>query len=166
MDHEPVHAANLSVVISAAALGISLSTFVISRYRDRRDLLLKVLDRLTTPDQQAGRRLIHQMASTSPNIDDLTTEQYTLINNTFAILNILGIYYQRRYLRRKDVLAFFALNVARVYSDGQAFLSHRRSFAGVTPWPELDGLAKDATAYLQRHGLDQERTSSQAPVDP
>jgi hypothetical protein len=60
--------ADLSVAISAGALGVSLSTFVISRYRDRRDLLLKLLDRLTTPEQQDGRRLIHQMASTGVNI--------------------------------------------------------------------------------------------------
>ncbi len=111
--------ADLSVAISDGALGVSLSTFVISRYRDRRDLLLKLLDRLATTEQQDGRRLIHQMGSTGVNIDNLTTEQYAQINNAFAALNTLGIYYQRRYLRRKDVLALFALNVARVYRDGQ-----------------------------------------------
>jgi|HubBroStandDraft_5_1064220.scaffolds.fasta_scaffold71487_2 hypothetical protein len=158
--------ADLSIAISAGALGVSLSTLVISRYRDRRDLLLKVLDRLTTPEQQNGRRLIHQMASAGVNIDDLTSEQYTQMNNAFATLNVLSIYYQRRYLRRKDVLALFALNVARIYRDGEAFLSHRRAFAGITPWPELDALAEDATTYLQRRGFGQERTSSEDFPEP
>jgi GNAT superfamily N-acetyltransferase len=38
-------------------------------------------------------------------------------SSPFAVLNNLGIYYQRRY-RPEDVLAFLALNVARVYRQG------------------------------------------------
>jgi hypothetical protein len=49
------------VAIAIAALVISLSTFVTSHWRDRRDLLLRVHHGLTTVDQQRGRRLAHQL---------------------------------------------------------------------------------------------------------
>ena len=50
-----------SIAISIAALVVSISAFVASRYRDRRDLMLKIHDRLVAPDQQRGRRLIYQV---------------------------------------------------------------------------------------------------------
>jgi hypothetical protein len=159
----------MSLAISIVALALSLSTFLASRYRDRRDLMLRVNERLTTPDQQRGRRLVYEMASANVRVEDLSDEQYSLINNAIGALNILGIYYQRRYIRRKDVLEFWGLNVVRIHAAGEFFLTHRRGLTGEMPWPQLDLLARDARAFLTRNGrlgaLPEPRAES-AATDP
>jgi len=55
-----------------------------------------------TPDQQCGRRLIYDMAEASTRIEDLGDERYDLINSALSALNVLAIYYERRYIRRKE----------------------------------------------------------------
>jgi len=52
----------MSITISIAALAVSLSAFLSSRWRDLRDLMLRVHERLVTRDQQRGRRLVFEMS--------------------------------------------------------------------------------------------------------
>ena len=141
-----------SIAISIAALVVSISAFVASRYRDRRDLMLKIHDRLVAPDQRRGRRLIYQVREAGTAIDGLTEDQYALINNALSTLNVLGIYYERRYVARTDVLRFFALNVVRLMPAAEAFLAHRDQVVGTVSWPELRTLAADSANYLRRQG--------------
>ena len=54
-------AADVSVAVADAALAVSLSTFLINRRRDRRDLFLRLHERLASIDQRRGRKLIHEM---------------------------------------------------------------------------------------------------------
>lgn len=142
----------MTIAISTAALIISLIALLATRWRDRRDLLLRIHEHLVTADQQRGRRLIYIMSSERVRIEDLSDEDYVLINNALAALNVLGIYYQRRYIRRKDVLEFWALPVLRLLRAADAFLAHRDSFRQPT-WPQLRAFAADAQSYVQRHGM-------------
>jgi hypothetical protein len=139
----------MAIAFSIAAVVIAASTFMASLYRDRRDLLLRFLEYLGRPDQQLGRRLIYDMAEAETRVEDLG-ERYELINGALSALNVLAIYYERRYIRRKDVLEYWASNVVRTYEAADAFLAHRGTFTGRTPWPQLDLLARDAQTYLQR----------------
>ena len=87
---------DISVIISAAAVTISVSTFAASRWRDRRDLFLRVHERLVTTEQQNARRLLHQLREQGKSVEDYTDEEYALVNNALAALNVLGIYYRLR----------------------------------------------------------------------
>jgi len=76
-----------------------------TRWRDKRDLLLRVHERLITPRQQPGRGLIYAMSASGTNVDDLSEADYTVINNALSSLANMAIYYQRRSISRKGMLA-------------------------------------------------------------
>lgn len=144
----------MTVVISTAALILSLAAFLTTRWRDRRDLLLGIHERLTTADQQHGRRLIYEMSERNLSVRDLSDDDYALINNALATLNNLGLYYKRRYIRRKDILVIWALAVVRLTRAAEPFLAHRDELIGTRSWPELRELAADAEKHLQRRKID------------
>jgi len=85
-------ASDVSLAISSAALALSLGAFLTSRWRDRRDLLLRIHDRMTTADQQRGRPLIYDMSEKHRRVEDLSEDEYVSINNVLGSLNSLGIY--------------------------------------------------------------------------
>lgn len=155
----------MAIAISFAALVVSLSTFLASRWRDRRDLLLRVHEHLVTPDQQRVRRLIHVMSSRRMQVEDLSDDEYVLINNALAALNVMGSYCQRRYIRRRDVLQFWAEPVLRLMPAADAFLAHRASFGSHRTWPELRAFAADAQQYVQRRGIDVRLDEAASGVD-
>ncbi len=144
----------VSIAISTAALAVSLSAFVASRYRDRRDLMLKLHEHLVTSDQQRGRRLIYEIHESATAIEDLSEEQYALINNALSTLNVLGIYYERGYVSRKDVRRFFALTVVRLMPAAEIFLAHRDQLVGTISWPELRALAEDSAKHVRQRGVE------------
>jgi hypothetical protein len=147
-------ASDVSLVISCGAVALSLGAFLTTRWRDRRDLLLRVHQSLIAADQQRGRRSIYTMSANHARVEDLGDADYVLINNALASLNTLGIYYRRRYVRREDVLELWALPVVRLLRAAEPFLDHRDELAGTRTWPQLRAFAVDAEKYLQRQGVD------------
>ena len=140
----------MSIAISIAALAVSLSAFLSTRWRDRRDLMLRVHERLVTRDQQRGRRLVFEMSEKKTQVEDLGADDYELINNSLAALDVLGIYYKRRYIRRKDALEIWAAQVLRVVRAAQPFLKHRDALSRGSTWPHLLAFAEDAQSYIER----------------
>ena len=141
----------MTIVIAVAALVLSLSSFLHGRWRDRRDLLLRIHEYLLSADQQRGRRLLYWMKEKQISVKDLSNDEYVLINNALASLNLLAIYYQRGYVRRKDVLELWALPVVRALLAGEAFLAHRDAEQGGVPiWQQLREFGKDSEKYAQR----------------
>src|SRR6266568_4810887 len=69
-------------------------------------------------------------------------------------LNVLGIYYQRRYVRRKDVLELWAVPVLRALLAGDTFIAHREADHGMRIWPQLQAFGENARKYTKRAGLD------------
>jgi hypothetical protein len=148
----------MTIALSAAALAVSLSsflaTFLAARRRDRRDLLLRMHERLTTADQQRGRRLLYVMSESGRLVEDLSDDDYELVNNALASLNTLGIYYQRRYVPRPPLLELYAETVLRLMRPAGPFLAHRDALRGRQQWPQLLVLAEEARKYLRRRGID------------
>ncbi|WP_344450096.1 hypothetical protein [Actinocorallia aurantiaca] len=108
-------------------------------------------EQLVSPDRQRGRRLLYQMAKDGRSVEDLTPEEYELINNSLAYFDVLGIYYKNRYIRRKDVMEIWALPLVRLMQVAQPFLNHRDTDQGVPIWPRLRALHADAQRHLERH---------------
>jgi hypothetical protein len=156
----------VSLAISSAALALSLGAFLMARWRDRRDLLLRVHESMIAADQQRGRRLIYDMSAKHKRIEDLSDDDYVLVNNTLASLNSLAMYYRRRYVRRKDILELWALPVARLLRAAEPFLAHRDELAGTRTWPELRGFASDAEKYLRRQGVDIKAVETRVTESP
>ena len=143
----------MSIAISVAALVFSLAAFQYGRWRDRRDLLLKVHEHLVSADQHRGRRLLYTVKERQIQVEDISEEDYLLINNALAALNVLGIYYRRRYIRRKDVLELWAVPVLRAVLAGQAIMARRDTENGMPIWPHLRSLADDARRYTEQAGM-------------
>jgi hypothetical protein len=159
-------ASDVSLAISSAALALSLGAFLTSRWRDRRDLLLRVHESMIAANQQRGRRLIYDMSAKHTRVEDLSDDDYILINNALASLNNIGIYYRRRYVRRKDVLELWALPVVRLLRAAEPFLAHRDELVGTRTWPELRAFALDAGKYLQRQGVDVKAVETRVTESP
>jgi hypothetical protein len=153
-----------ALVVSLGALAVSACAFVASMYRDRRDLLLKVAEYLFTADQQRGRRLIHEMAEAGTPVKDLGDEDYNLVNSALSTLNVVGIYCERHYISRPVVLRYWGATIARTHRDAETFLAHRLAQDGLAPWPQLDQLAEEAQARLDRVAAhERAATSESAP---
>jgi hypothetical protein len=154
----------MSMAIASAALAVSLSTFLISWRRDKRDLFLRVHERLASVDQQRGRKLIHEMSSQRKQVEDLADDEYETINNALSMLNVECFYYVRGYISRKDMLRTWAHSIARLYVAAQPFVSYRDAqTAGARNWPALHQFALDANEYMQRRGRKAELPDRSAP---
>ena len=143
----------MTIAIAVVALAVSISTFIANWWRDKRDLLLKVHDRLTTPDSQRGRRLIY-MREQGLQPEQMPAEEHELINGALAAFNTLGIYYHRRYVRRRDVMDLWAAALVRLMPAAEAFLAYRGAVPGGSTWPYMFSLAEDARDYVQRNGIE------------
>jgi len=146
----------MTIAISIAAFVVSAATFSTSYWRDRRDLMLRVHERLTSMEQQRGRREIHRMGDQHKRIEDLTPDQYDKINNALAALDVMAVYYKRKYIPREPILEFWADPVLRLMRAAEPFLTHRdQDLLGTTgrrTWPALHAFADDARKYLEREG--------------
>ena len=142
----------MTVAIAIAALAVSVSTFLTNRWRDRRDLLLRVHERLTTADQQRGRRLIYSKIARGIRPDDLDEDERAAINNALVTLDAIAIYYRRRYIRREDFLELWAVTVVRLVRAAEPFIAHRDALMGTSSLPSLRAFATDAEGYLTRKG--------------
>jgi hypothetical protein len=162
--------APMTIAISVAALTLSLATFMTSRWRDRRDLLLRLQDRLVTADQQRGRHIIYRLPDREARVEYLSDE-FFLIINAFAALNVLAIYYEQRYVSRKNVLELWASTIDRVLTSGNDFLTTRDASNGSPNWPQLRALGKDARRCVERWARDdaaniaQQSTIQSGPQD-
>lgn len=163
----------MTVALSAAALAVSLSSFLVNflaaRRRDRRDLLLRMHERLTTADQQRGRRLLYVMSESGKRVEDLSDQDYELVNNALASLNTLGLYYRRRYVPRAALLELWAETLVRLMRPAEPFLAHRDAIRVGSIWPHLRVLAEDSRKYLRKHGRDPavvEASAGRRPVLP
>lgn len=144
----------MTVAISLAALAISVIAIFLSvatgRARDRRDLLLRLHEYLSTPVQQRGRRLVHAMSENNREVSDLTDEEYSLINSALASLDVAAMYWERRYMPRDAFLEAWAQPLVSLMRSARAFLAHRDALPGgctCNGWP-----ARQATTCAHTAG--------------
>jgi hypothetical protein len=146
-----------TIAISSLALAVSIVALYGTWWRDKRDMMLRFHEHLTTVDQQRGRRVLYKMYESGRAVKDLKPEEYDLANNALASLNTLGIYYRRRYLRHGDLLEIWAETLLRLLAPADGFLVHRDALkGGRSTWPQLEILAAAARVWLRKHGKDPE----------
>jgi hypothetical protein len=93
------------------------------------------------------------MKETQKRVEDISDDDYILINNALAALNVLGIYYLHRYIPRKDVLELWAVPTLRAFMAADVFISYRDAENGMPTWPHLREFCEHARKYTQRAGL-------------
>lgn len=92
----------MTVAIATAALAVSLTALVMTY---RRDLFLRIHERLASVDLQEGRRLIHKLLrDDGVVVAGLTSDQYAQINHTLSSMNVACFYYARGYISPEDMI--------------------------------------------------------------
>lgn len=147
-------AAEPGAIIATFALVVSISTFFVTRRRDRRDLFLKIHERQLDPDLQEGRRLLYQSfnGDVIPDFDamrDGDFDTYSKINRALAMLHTMGLYAEKRYVQKALVLDEWADSLARLAPYARVFIQHR-SAAGRPAWPHLRKLLAAAEKRIKK----------------
>lgn len=144
--------AAFSIVLSVIALGLSIYVFTDNRYRDRRDIYLKIHDYLASDDIQRGRYLLFEKITDEHSIDRLSDQEYRDISRALTAYNSVGLYVKSRYVSEKDVMALWAMPIYRSWRAAQPFIAHREGSHGPHPWAYFEFLANQAEKNLVRDG--------------
>lgn len=138
----------IAVAISLAAFALTLYTFIHSRQIARRDLLLNLQDQLLAPDRQEGRRVLFEMSEKGLTPQDLSAEEFRLVNHSLAMLDALGFLYVRRYIAQSDALDLWGATTARAYvaAESCGFIALRDIQHQEPIWPYLRQFADTARA--------------------
>ncbi|GAA3939994.1 hypothetical protein [Actinoplanes auranticolor] len=144
----------VSVLISMTALTLTGLTYRDRRKQDRRDLFLRVHERLVEPDLQRGRRLIFTRAQTVEAVIDLREHEpeiYDQINRAVAMLDIAGMYITKNYIDKDDFMAEWGPAYGRIWLAAQPFLEVRLGGirSGGSGWPHFRLLGPEAANALE-----------------
>ena len=157
----------LSIVVSIAAVAISLISLFVSRRKDRRDVFLKLHEMLISPDLQNGRRVLFQLHGRAGRIDDLSPEDYAAANRALAAFDVAGLYCHKKYVSQDEVIELWAASLTRMKYAARSFLDHRDAFwPGVPTWPYFRRLADHAEERLRSQGVDITRFTAPTPPPP
>jgi len=76
--------ADISIALSIAALAFSMYVFIVNRRRDKRDILIKMHEMLTSDRHQKGRHLLFEKVTDEPSVERLSDEDYRDINGAIS----------------------------------------------------------------------------------
>lgn len=140
--------------VSVGAALVALAALLISFWRGRLELLLKVHERFTSIEHQRARRLMHAMSREGTQVEALGPEDREQISHTLAFLDSMAIYCQRRYIPRMPLLQMWAVPVLRIMPAAEGFIAWRDAEAGpgARTWPELGWFKGIAVEYVRKKG--------------
>ena len=146
------------IVIACAAFAFSVFTWQERAAKDRRDLFLKLHERLNDIDLQRGRRIL---AERIKSIEDAATllhdspNDYELVFRALAMYDVAALYAERGYIDRKLFLEDWDGSYARAWEHGQHVIAERLN--RLTPnswsdWPHFQRLGRLSTERI--HSFD------------
>lgn len=144
----------ISVVISLTALTIAGLTYRDRRKQDRRDLFLKLHERMVDSDLQRGRRLLFTRAQSVADVNRIRADEpdvFDQINRAVAMLDIAGMYVAKKYVDKDDFVAEWGSAYGRAWIAAQPFLEVRLAgLRGGTPgWPYFRDLGTELSASFE-----------------
>ena len=142
-------------LVASAALGVSLYNLARARRQDRRDLFLKLHVRLTEPELQAGRRLLHARIKSledAAHVAANDVQDYDRMNRALAGFDVLGLYVSEGFVDRDLVLREWADSLHRIGPAAEAFIGYRSNGQEWALWPHFQQLRRDAEVFLKKDG--------------
>ncbi len=143
-----------AIVISVAAFAINLINLIDRRRQDRRDLFLKLHERLIDPDLQNGRRLLYQRVHNQADAGRLREDHpddYQLVNRALAMFDVFSLYVEKGYVDRDVALEEWGHVIARAWSRAQHVIADRDQDQTWQVWPHLRAFAGEATRWHEAH---------------
>lgn len=144
----------IPLALSGLALLVSAVTYRDRRRQDRRDLFLRVHERLVDPDIQHGRRLLYERVdsvSDAAHLREHEVEVYQLINRAVAMFDIFAMYVQRGYINRDVALEEWGHAFARFFTRAEPLIEDRVTDQSWTPWPHFRNFGGEAVAWHDAH---------------
>jgi hypothetical protein len=145
----------ISIVISVAAFGLSVFTWRERRSNDKRDLFLRLHERLIDDDFQRGRRILTRLVQSSEEIEELVRERsrdYEMVSRTLSMLDVAALYVKQGYIDKQLFMEewgtlylslrekFLILLAERAKTDNRSYM---------WSWPHFQALADDAYAQAR-----------------
>ncbi|MGU3645878.1 hypothetical protein ACLBXX_12995 [Microbacterium sp. C23T] len=140
----------IAAVAAILALILSATAIWFVRHSEKRQLFIHLHDLLTSPDSQAGRRILHTRMKHPWQISlifRVSPREFDLVNRTLGLYNTLGIYVHRGYVGRDEAFAHWAGPIKNSWPELERFLRWRRDNAnGVRMWSYFVWLAQEVGA--------------------
>jgi hypothetical protein len=140
-----------ALIISIVALVLTAyNTLWLQRWRDeryrRRELFLRMHERLTNPELARGRAIIYGLNSLeqAQAIVASKDERFELANQAMAMMDVLAAFVHYGYLDREVVLTEWGQPLARLREPGGFFIEARRQEHGAAPWSHFRTIAREA----------------------
>lgn len=135
------------------ALALSIAAFAIARRSERRHLFVQIHELLTSPESQAGRRLLHDAKDTR-ELDRLRRKrdpkEYDRINRAVSQFNTLALYARHGYLPLEMAKLQWADTIVRSWPRIEAYLLWRREAHGAPAlWEDLVWFAQECGAPVR-----------------
>jgi hypothetical protein len=143
----------ISLAIALIALGLNGMTFRDRRRQDRRDLFLKLHERLIDPEVQRGRRLLYERVHSpadAARLREHAPDEYELVNRSLAMFEVFAMYVERGYIDRAIALQEWGRTIARAYDRAEHFLDDRAQHQTWKPWPNLRVFGPAARDWLEQ----------------
>lgn len=140
----------IPIVFSSIALLISAATYITKQKQDRRDLFLKMHERLVDPDIQLGRKLLFERVESVEDAALLrknNTTEYQLINRALAMFDIFAMYVERGYIDKTLALDEWGHSFARTYRRADPFIADRLAVQRWRAWPHLHSFGPVAVRW-------------------
>jgi hypothetical protein len=143
----------ISVVLSVLAFLASMFALLRSVRVDKRDLFLKMHERLVEPEIQVGRRLLHQQVKSIDDVGRIEANQpgaFDQMNRALAMFDLLGLYVEKRYIAKKLVLDEWADPLRRIWTPAELFIRHRQRPDMDRLWPHFEKLVGQAQEHPRK----------------
>lgn len=148
-----------AVIVALASLYVAWRAFQLGRHSqkraeevDRRELLLRVHERLATPELQRGRRLLFDIYDRRGKLTDLTQSERDEANQALAAFDIAGLYCAKgyEYMHPDELLKLWAAPLMRLKYAAEPLLAWRRELLpDVQTWPYFADLADRAEKRMR-----------------
>ncbi|MEU5929317.1 hypothetical protein ABZ817_38330 [Streptomyces antimycoticus] len=142
----------LSLVIAGGALGWSIRTYRASIKLNRRDLFLSLHEQLSRPDRMRGRSILREEITSVPDAEAIRQSRpgdYELVMSAIIMLDILGLYVKKNYVRKDLVLEEWGWLYGRCFDHGQHVINERQWYGPDrrtrAPWINFVELGKEAS---------------------
>ncbi|MER6955021.1 hypothetical protein [Streptomyces sp. NPDC000618] len=150
-----VAVAFLAMVIAFLALWWSRRTWRASVEQNRRDMFLGLHEKLSSAEQQTGRRFLREKIGSLRDAEVLRREDPNCLRQVvgaLAMLDILGLYVEKGFVDKELVFEEWGSLLAELHPHGVHVIEERRQNrgSGRKLWPHFRRLALEAATWVER----------------
>lgn len=140
--------ATISIIVSICAFSISVINWRERRAVDKRDLFLKVHERLLDLDLQHGRRILTREVKSREDVRLLIDKRYAdyeVVSRSLSMLDFAALYAEKNYLDRKLFIQEWGYVYAELKRYFDILISERTNEdpAYAQSWPHFQSFARE-----------------------